>query len=70
MKKLFSQNKARCETCTHCAFSASADRLLCEKKGLVERGGKCRSYRYDPFKRVPERAPELPKYTKEDFSLE
>ena len=70
MKSLFSKRKARCDTCAHCAFSEHSDRLLCEKKGLVRRDGHCLAYRYDPLKRIPEKAPELPEMKAEDFSLE
>ena len=70
MKSLFSKREARCETCARCAFSADSDRLLCGKKGLVARDGHCHAYRYDPLKRIPAKAPDLPKLQKEDFSLE
>lgn len=71
MKSLFaSKRDAKCETCVHCAFSAQADRLLCEKKGLVPRDSRCFRYRYDPFKRVPQKTPSLPRMTAADFSLD
>lgn len=71
MKSLFSGKRdAKCETCIHCAFSQKADRLLCEKKGLVPRDGRCFRYRYDPFKYVPQKAPPLPTVTAADFSLD
>ncbi len=71
MKSLFGEKKeARCETCIHCAFSAKDERLLCEKKGLVKRDGRCFRYRYDPFKRIPQKTPTLPQMKAEEFSLD
>lgn len=71
MKSIFSEKQEKkCETCIFSAFNADSDKLLCEKKGLVLRHGKCFRYKYDPFKRVPAKAPVLPKMNKEDFSLE
>ena len=41
--------------CVNCANAAEADEesMLCRKKGMVPKDGKCRSFRYDPLKRDP-----------------
>lgn len=71
MKSIFSEKQEKkCETCIFSAFNADADKLLCEKKGLVDRHSKCFRYRYDPFKRVPKKDPSLPKMEEKDFSLD
>lgn len=59
--------------CVYCARSVSlhADSMLCAKKGVVSPGGRCRSFKYDPLKRVPPRqaAPDFSRLRNEDFSL-
>jgi len=44
---------------------------LCIKKGIVDSAGKCRRFRYDPFKRTPVKPKSLDfsKYEQEDYSL-
>jgi len=59
--------------CAYCAKGAPLDeeQVLCKKRGVVDRGGSCRSFRYDPLKRVPPRpaAPDFSKLKDEDFTL-
>ncbi len=47
------------------------DQILCAKKGVVAPGGSCRSFKYDPLKRVPTPPVtlDLDKLKDEDFSL-
>ena len=64
-KSIFSYDKIpQCRYCAHnlgegetveCAFGA------CESA--------CEHFRYDVFKRIPRRAPELPSFEEDDFSL-
>ncbi len=59
--------------CTYCAKGSplEKDTVLCPKKGVVSAGGSCRSFQYDPLKRVPP-APAQPDFSRlkeEDFSL-
>ena len=44
---------------------------MCIKKGVVPAGYSCRSFKYDPLKRVPPRpaAPDFSRLKDEDFSL-
>lgn len=50
--------------CAYCKKGAplGEERVMCLKKGIVSAGSSCRSFRYDPLKRVP------PKPLKADFS--
>lgn len=60
-------------SCSYCTRSAKlADgQVLCSKKGIISGDGKCMSFRYDPFKRIPSKpkALDFEKYNQEDFSL-
>ncbi|MFR4562548.1 MAG: hypothetical protein ACLT5P_15985 [Flavonifractor plautii] len=38
------------------------EQVVCDKKGVMSAGSHCRSFRYDPLKRVP------PRPAKADFS--
>ena len=42
--------------CTYCQRGTPLDeeKILCTKQGVVAPGGSCRSFKYDPLKRVPE----------------
>ena len=57
--------------CVNCARAAEADadHMLCTKKGIVEKGHVCMSFRYDPLKRTPAQAPKLRASDDMDFSL-
>ena len=39
--------------CAYCARGTQLEEhtILCKKKGVVEAGGHCRSFQYDPLKR-------------------
>ena len=47
------------------------EKILCTKQGVVAPGGSCRSFKYDPLKRVPPRpaALDTEKLKEADFSL-
>lgn len=51
----------RCSYCIH-SRPLEGDQVICEKKGVMSAGSSCRSFRYDPLKRVP------PRPVKADFS--
>ena len=42
--------------CAYCARGTQLEEgsVLCAKRGVVDPAGHCRSFRYDPLKRVPE----------------
>ncbi len=60
----------RCQYCT-LGRTAEADSILCPKKGVMSPGSSCRSFRYDPMKRVPPRpvAANFSALKDEDFQL-
>ena len=46
--------------CTYCARgrALSEDQVICDRKGVMSAGSSCRSFKYDPLKRVPPRPAE------------
>lgn len=59
-----------CSYCLHCT-KLNEDQVLCSKRGNMPANGQCRSFRYDPCKRIPgkPKALDLGKYAHEDYSL-
>ncbi len=58
--------------CVYCALSRplNAKEAACVKNGVVEAYSRCRSFRYDPLKRVPPKPAKLGRdYSEGDFSL-
>ena len=51
----------RCAYCTRCR-PLNEEQVVWEKKGVMSAASSCRSFRYDPLKRVP------PRPVKADFS--
>ena len=70
-KKLFQDKIA--PRCVYCARGAQLeeDRILCPKKGVVAPTDSCRSFQYDPLKRIPPKPVSLDTsgLNQEDFSL-
>lgn len=68
---LFRKKIERC--CQYCTFSTDLDEdtVLCTKKGVSAKYGKCRKFKYDPCKRVPVKAKavDFEKFKEFDFSL-
>ena len=68
---LFEKNmEPRCFYCVRCT-PLDGEQVVCIKKGVVPAGGSCRSFRYDPLKRVPPRphAPDFSHLKDGDFTL-
>lgn len=61
----------RCAYCQRCAPLEGGETVMCLKKGVVSAASHCRSFKYDPLKRVPPRpaAPDFSRLKDEDFSL-
>ena len=59
--------------CAYCAHGRPLDQeqIVCPRKGVMDPGSHCRSFRYDPLKRVPPRpaALDTEKLNEADFSL-
>lgn len=60
----------RCAYCVK-ARVLSEQQVVCEKKGVMSATSNCPAFRYDPFKRVPPRPPQVDfsKLKEEDFLL-
>ena len=71
MNNFFNKNiEPRCEYCANGYLSADGKNVLCQKKGVVEKGFSCFSFNYDPLVRVPRpSAPEMPKFDPEEFKI-
>ncbi len=72
MKKsvLNTQDKTpACGICSHGILSPDGETVLCIKTGIRLLDSSCRSFKYDPLKRVPRRAPIVGGFTEEDFKL-
>ena len=68
---LFRKNiEPRCAYCKRGA-AISEREVACVKRGIVPMEGSCRSFRYDPLKRVPPRPVKLEteELRQEDFQL-
>ncbi len=63
MKKCENEERV-CVFCARASEIADRDEMLCKKRGVVAKDFVCRSFVYDPLKRVPRRrvfdAEELP----------
>lgn len=67
-KKMFGRNIApSCEYCAH--NRADGDNVACDKNKTMKPDGGCRSFCYDPLRRIPRPAPKLPTYHPDDFAL-
>ncbi len=72
MKQKIIDNKKYSKQCSNCFFGRTPkdkDSVLCEKKGIVEPDSKCRHYKYDPLKRVPDKIVLRAEYNEDDFKL-
>lgn len=70
-KKLFNIDESVkvCKNCTFGKMMVEEDMVLCEKTGIRNPDSCCKKFRYDPICRVPNKQPELTKFTEEDFAL-
>ena len=56
---LFDRNfEPRCEYCGR-GTNLGRDEVVCLKSGVMNSAGFCRSFRYEPTKRIPAAAPNL-----------
>lgn len=58
-----------CEYCVHGNISTFEKEVICRKHGITNLKDSCKSYKYDPLKRVPSRIKINDKFSSEDFSL-
>lgn len=71
MKKLTFSKKTEkyCQYCLYGKYLEYTDEVFCTKKGFVNKFDKCIKYKYDPIKRIPEKARPNFDFSKEDFQL-
>lgn len=65
-------NKKLDKHCEYCVYGAALqfdNQIICKKRGVTEKDDKCRSYKYDPLKRIPKQVKIGKDYTDEDFKL-
>ena len=58
-----------CEYCVYGKMLNFDDQIICKKHGVTDKTDNCRSYKYDPLKRVPVKIKLADNYTEEDFKL-
>ena len=71
MSALFQREiEPRCAYCAH-GRPLKEGEVICKKKGVVDAGGHCHAFRYDPLQRVPPRLVkvEFSGLKDEDFTL-
>ena len=69
-KKLFDKTlPKKCEYCLLAQPIGNDGEMVCKKRGIVDASDYCRSYKYDPLKRVPSRPIISDQYSPEDFKL-
>ena len=71
LKKLLRKDiEPRCTYCAHGSPLADGKRIACRKRGVRDAADHCRSFRYDPLRRVPAKPAVLRgNFTNADFSL-
>ena len=70
-KPLFGKNiPPACEYCAHGRRTQGGLSIFCENADdSVSAYDHCESFKYDPLKRVPKRAPKMPVFSADDFKL-
>ena len=56
-----------CRLCSHGMIAADGDCVLCVKTGIRQLDSSCRSFKYDPLKRVPKKNIGIGSFTEEGF---
>ena len=69
MKKMF--DKTIIKKCEHCLFGNDLGdgEIICIKRGIVNKNGLCRKYKYDPLKREPQKQLFSDNYSPDDFKI-
>ena len=66
----FNKNlKKSCEYCKYGTVLELTKETVCKKRGITDGRDYCRSYKYDPLKRIPKKIQISDNYTPEDFKL-
>ncbi|MBE6787572.1 MAG: hypothetical protein E7537_04410 [Ruminococcaceae bacterium] len=65
-------NKNLPKSCSYCVYGKVLEftnETICKKHGVMPERDYCKSYKYDPLKRVPKAQKIADNYTEEDFKL-
>ena len=65
-------NKKLEKHCEYCVYGSTLNfdnQIICKKRGVTDKADNCRSYKYDPLKRVPARVKIADGFSDEDFKL-
>ena len=58
-----------CAYCVHGTVLEGFNETVCKKRGVTNKRDFCRSYKYDPLKRIPVKPKLADNYTPDDFEL-
>ena len=58
-----------CRFCERASIIRDECNILCSKYGIVNADYCCKSFSYDPLKRVPKPLPSLPRLSEEDLLI-
>ena len=58
-----------CAYCIHGKVLEYTNEVICKKRGVMPERDYCRSYKYDPLKRTPQKPKLSDNYSQEDFKL-
>ena len=70
-ERLFGNNVSpACKYCEEVFQAMGEDRLICNKRGIVLINHKCRSFVYDPLRRIPAKPLPMEKFLSSDFEID
>ena len=65
-------NKNLQKSCSYCVYGKvleDSNEAICKKHGVTDKRDYCRSYKYDPLKRIPQKIKLSDNYSEDDFKL-
>lgn len=58
-----------CDMCENAVRIQDEENILCKSKGIVKKSYRCKRFAYDPLKRIPERAADIPLPSMEEMKI-
>lgn len=58
-----------CAYCVHGKTLEYTNEIICKKHGVIGERDYCRSYKYNPLKRIPQKVKIADNYSADDFKL-
>lgn len=68
-KKVFNKPVPDCKYCAKGMVCKGSELVVCGKHGVVKFGFSCKSFKYNPLKRIPEKYPVIEKLEYDNFIL-